>query len=119
MSVAEIRSKLPVFIVLAREPGSNCYKGLIENSFTMDWSSDRVRAFWTGKAYSILGEHQLDGQKDAEAQKKYYKIKHPDWMIEIFDARSPECPILINWEAWYKANTKYDSRNMPFAMREG
>lgn len=84
-------------------------EGLIENSFSMDFDKKRVRIFWSGKAYSILGEQIINGIDHANhnAKKKDY----------IFDPLDPLCPVQIDWTAWLSATDKFDFRNAPFTVR--
>ena len=119
----DIKRLSPLWVVLRQAPGENGWHGLVENSFTMEWNSDRVCIFWTGIAYSILGEHCINGQDSAREQVEYYTKKHPDCKIQAFDAQSPECPIEIDWDYWWEAmqagaRRKYDSRNAKFKIKE-
>lgn len=99
---------LPIRIVLREQDGK--IKGLIENSFSMDFSDSRVRIWWSGKAYSFLGEHHLNGIDDATHNTKNGDI--------IVDPLSDDCPVEINWDAWVKSTGKYEKRNAPFKMKE-
>lgn len=117
---ARIRA-MPVHIVLAIQPLSNSYHGLIEQSFSMEWDANRVNMFWTGTAYSMLGTHQLDGAAEAEEHRKLYAARHPDWRIEVYDAKSDDCPVEINWDNWVAcmvAGSKYGARNAYFTIKD-
>ncbi len=112
---------MPAWVLIAWIPGENHPKGLIEHSFSMDWSGERARMWWSGKAISILGEHTLDGLKDAEKQRDYYSLRNPDWRFEIIDSLDPDSPIEIDRERWLRAmydGGKFDSRNASFKMKE-
>lgn len=114
---------LPIRCLLGRAPLDNHPKGLVENSFSMDWRDDRILLFWSGKAYSILGEHKLDATKEIEAQLEHYRRQHPDWEFLALDPLAEDSPIEIDWQFWLDAREagarrKYDSRNAPFKMRE-
>lgn len=100
---------LPIRVVIRRTEDGKI-EGLIENSFSMDWSSFRVNIFWSGKAYSILGEHNLDATKDAE-----HNAKSGDLVI---DPLAEDSPIEVDWAIWRKATLKFDKRNAPFTMRK-
>jgi hypothetical protein len=112
---------MPVYVVLARKPGENGLSGLIELSFAMDWSAERVNMFWTGTAYSILGKHEIDGREWATDNCKSMSRHHPDWDISVYDAHAEDCPIEIDWDRWTLAMTtntnKYYKRNAPFTMK--
>jgi hypothetical protein len=99
---------LPIRVVLRKE--DDTYKGLIENSFSMDFSETRVRVWWSGKAYSILGEHNLSGIEDAE-----HNAKPGDLVI---DPLAEDSPIEVDWEAWEKSTSKFDKRNAPFKLKD-
>lgn len=112
---------LPLRVLLATPPGGNAPQALIEHSFSMDWSEDRALVFWSGKAYSILGEHTLNAVKEIEYQRRHYKAAKPGWKIEAIDPLDPNCPILIDWDSWFRAQErgdKFGSRNPPFKMKE-
>lgn len=112
---------MPVFIVLARMPQENAYRGLIERSFSMDWDKDRVNMFWTGTAYSFLGTHSIDGKEDAEHMCKIYSERFPEWEIKVYDAKDKNCPVEIEWEAWAEAMlacSKFNSRNAKFSIKD-
>lgn len=73
-----LKENTPLRIMIKKTDGA--YKGYIENSFNMDWSQTHVLVYWSGKAYSMLGEHELCALKDVEyhmrndntAAKQYY-----------------------------------------------
>jgi hypothetical protein len=87
------------------------WNGLCENSFSMGWMESRVRVWWSGKAYSMLGEHYINGIDDA-------KHNCRDSGEIIFDPLSDDCPIEIDWEMWTKAKTKFDQRNAIMKVKE-
>jgi hypothetical protein len=99
---------LPIRIVLKKTDTG--WAGLVENSFSMDPSSGYVRIWWSGKAYSILGEHDLNGIKDAE-----HNAKDSDY--QVFDPLSDDCPVEVNWAIWRGSTTKYYQRNAPFKVK--
>lgn len=114
--------QFPVFIVLARKPGANAFTGLIENSFSMDWSDDRVNMFWSGTAYSILGQHEIDGRENADFNCRKMAQNHPTWELQVYDAHADDCPVTIDWERWIDAMLvgqarKFDSRNAHFVTK--
>ena len=96
---------LPIRIVL-RKTEEGKLQGLCEDSFSMSMSDHNVSIFWSGKAYSMLGEHNLDGIKNAEHNAKPGDL--------ILDPLSEDCPVVINWDKWLNATTKYAQRNAPF-----
>lgn len=99
---------LPIRVVIRKEDDK--IKGLIENSFSMDFSETRVRVWWSGKAYSFLGEHNLNGIEDAE-----HNAKPGDLVIDPF---AEDSPIEVDWAAWEKSTDKFGKRNAPFRIRE-
>jgi hypothetical protein len=100
---------LPIRIVL-RKTEDGKVQGLCEDSFYMSMSDHHVRIWWSGKAYSMLGEHNISGIDDAE-----YNAKEGDLILDPF---LDDCPVEINWEKWRAATTKYSHRNAPFKMKE-
>ena len=98
--------RAPYRVVLTKNPDGT-HLGLCENSFSMSYEKNRVLIFWSGKAYSLLGEHQLDAVAWAQHQVK----SETDL---VFDPFSDECPIEIDWDRWLTAKTKYDQRNARF-----
>lgn len=99
---------LPIRIVLRKEDGK--YKGLIENSFSMDYDNNRIRIWWSGKAYFMLGKHNLSAIDDAK-----YNAKSDDIILDPF---SEDCPIEIDWKAWISAKDKFGKRNAPFKEKQ-
>ena len=100
---------LPIRIVLRKNEDGKL-QGLCEDSFSMSMSDYNVRIWWSGKAYSMLGEHNLSGIEDAE-----HNAKEGDF---ILDPLLDECPVEINWEKWTTATTKYSKRNALFKVKE-
>ena len=106
---AYIQKYTPIRIILNRE----CTMGYCEESFCMSESNNRVRIWWSGKAYSILGEHTINGIDDSA-----YNIKDSNRLI--FDPTDPMCPVNIDWELWLNDmynNNKYGSRNANFTIK--
>ena len=85
----------------------------------MNWSSIRVRFWWT----DIISDPTLgltfdvDGMRDAEAHAKHCRREHPSWEITVWDAHDQNLPISIDWNAWAQADDKYSHRNPTFAMK--
>lgn len=100
---------LPIRIVLRKGEDSKL-QGLCEDSFGMSMSNYNVRIWWSGKAYSILGEHNINGIEDAGHNAKEGDI--------ILDPLLDDCPVEVNWEKWTTATTKYDKRNALFTVKE-
>lgn len=100
---------LPVRIVVSKSEDGKI-TGLCEDSFSMSTSPTHVRIWWSGKAYSFLGEHNLNGIKDAEYNRKGNDL--------ILDPLSDDCPVEIDWAKWQSATTKYGKRNAPFKIKE-
>lgn len=103
----------PMRIVI-RPTDDGKYEGLIENSFDMGWSRERVCIFWSGKAYSILGEHQINGVEWAQQNCNTARGEL------MFDPEDPACPVDVNLKYWHESwarRGKFDQRNGPFKMR--
>jgi hypothetical protein len=90
---------------------------MTEESFSMGWEERRVNIFWSSinRPGATI---KIDGERGAKAN------MGPDAEAMIFDPLDEECPIQINWEAWFAAQTavpfrKYDARNAPFIVRPG
>jgi hypothetical protein len=106
---AKLERYLPIRVVLSLGDDGRVL-GLTEESFSMGREPDRVNLFWSGKAYSILGEHQLDGVKWAADN-----AKKPGDLV--FDPLAEDSPIEVDWERWLASTSKYDKRNARFAAR--
>lgn len=100
---------LPLRIVMRKGDNGNL-EGLVEYSFCLGTSSSDVRIWWSGKAYSMIGEHHINGINDAEHNTKPGDL--------IFDPLAEDCPVEINWVAWRSATQKYGQRNAPFKLKE-
>lgn len=101
---------LPLRVVL-RKGEDGTLTGLVEESFSMAQAATTVRIWWSGKAYSMLGEHHINGISDAE-----HNAKPGDLIV---DPLSDECPIEIDWDRWLTATTKYSQRNALFKIKGG
>lgn len=99
---------LPLRIILRKE--DNIYKGVIENSFSIELSDKYVRLWTSGKAYSFLGEHILNADDDAR-----HNSKKGDLIMDPFDEK---CPIEIDWDKWRAAKDKFNIRNASFKYKE-
>jgi hypothetical protein len=100
---------LPIRVVL-RKGEDGTLKGLTEESFSMGWEGKYVRVWWSGKAYSMLGEHDLSGIDDAT-----HNAEEGDLII---DPLAEDSPIQVDWNSWLSATSKYYSRNAPFKIKE-
>lgn len=103
----QLTPMMPLRIILRKE--DNNLAGLCEDSFSMSTVRGKARIWWSGKAYSMLGEHTIDGVKDAEHNAKEGDI--------IYDPLSEECPVTIDWDKWLNATTKYEKRNASFTTK--
>lgn len=105
---------LPVRAVIRRHTDGSI-EGLTEESWNMNWSNKRVNIFWSGNAYSMLGESVLDAQADAEHNCK--KPAAPDLFTaqeSVIDLMADDCPVAVDWKSWLNASHKYDKRNAHF-----
>lgn len=121
--------KYPGYILLVKKPSENSYSGIVEGSFALDSNKDRTRFFWTGVAYFLGNQYDIDGKKDAQEMMDYYLKKYPDWEIEMFDVENEDLPVTIDWEQWFKDNepnpntlsgvkNKFGARNVKFEMKD-
>jgi hypothetical protein len=108
----KIKSLSPMYAVV-RVNSKGTLSGLVEHSFSMDQSSDRVNIFWSGKGSSILGSHDLDGKKWASENCK----KSRGWFI--VELGSDDCPIEVDYVNWLTGPSKFTRRNARFKTREG
>lgn len=104
------------FRVLFRKDETGRWVGLVEHSFSMGWSPDRVLILWSGKYYSNIGTTgEIDAEKDGKDHYDTYRKEYSD--VLLVDPTAPECPFEIDWEAWLNAGSKYNKRNAPFKVR--
>ena len=108
---ARVERLMPMRVVIRHYPDGTM-KALTEESWNMNWSNERALIFWSGKGYSIFGEHLLDGIAAAQEH-----CSPKDIMV---DPCAEDSPIRMDWMRWLNAKTKYDKRNAPFRLnREG
>jgi len=118
------------YIVLGRKPTDNAYQGIVELSFSMGLSSDRVNFNWSSDnaTSNFGGNFEVDGLKLAEKAKYAFTKEYPDMVFEIFDVHNDELPVVINWDQWRKdsaqdpetlsgVKNKMGARNPLFEMR--
>lgn len=103
---------LPIRVVVRIEDGA--IEGRVEHSFSMGWERKCINIFWSGNAYSMLGEHKLDGVSWAEQNVNSYNPKE-----FVIDPLAEDSPVEIDWESWLSATTKFDKRNAPFKVKPG
>lgn len=104
----DISRYLPIRVILAEKEGK--LQGYVEHSFSMDWSETQVLIYWSGKAYSMLGEHKLDAIK-------WSSDNNVAAGGTIYDPLTEDCPIEIDWARWLSATNKFDKRNAPFKLK--
>lgn len=118
------------FVILGRHPGGNAVSGIIENSFSMSVSSERVLFWFLGTAYSNLGtKHELTREKVLKNCQRYIDMFSKDGMEYVaWDVRDPDLPVELNWERWLYdsepsdrtlsgVRDKFGARNIQFRMR--
>lgn len=102
----KIQSLSPMYAVVCVNPDGTL-SGLVEHSFSMDKSADRVNIFWTSKKIDINGKQWAEHNCN----------KNLGWFV--VDLTSADCPIEVDWLAWLNATYKFTMRNAPFKLREG
>lgn len=121
MTEQEIKEKLqrflPIRCVVRQHNVDRKVMGLVEHSFCMDWSDNRVNIFWSGKAYSILGEHTLDGVEWASGNCTPTDGDLITPAEFVIDPLAEDSPIEVDWEKWLTATDKFTKRNAPFKTK--
>jgi len=113
---------LPGYVILGTVPGGNSLSAVIELSFAMDESMERV-LFWFVRP-DMKAENVL---KNCERYREMFSKGGKEF--KIWDVRDPELPIEINWEEWLWAQSyddrkvsgvrdKFRGRNPQFKMKE-
>ena len=113
---ARIERFLPLRVVIRRHADGSI-EGLTEESWNMNWSANRANIFWSGKAYSMLGESVLDAEADAKHNCKKNTASDLFTAQEmVIDPMAEDSPIAIDWKRWLNAAHKYDKRNAHFVL---
>lgn len=102
----KIKSLSPMYAVVCVNPDGTL-SGLVEHSFSMDKSLERVNVFWTSEKRGI------DGKKWAKEN------SNPSNGWFVIELTAEDCPIEIDWMSWLKSTYKFTSRNARFKLREG
>jgi hypothetical protein len=102
----KIQSLSPMYAVVCVNPDGTL-SGLVEHSFSMDKSAERVNVFWTSEKRGI------DGKKWATDNSN----KANGWFV--IELTAEDCPIEVDWLTWLNATYKFTQRNAPFKIREG
>lgn len=125
----EDKMAYPGYVILAVLPGEEWYSGYVEHSFSMAFSANDTRFWWSGKAKdNIFGkEWDLNGFKNAKYHADDIRKNHPGIEPLIFDARDDELlPVTLHWKQWLIdtspgkngwARSKYGDRNIRFTMK--
>lgn len=112
--------------IIVRPTADGSWEGLVEHSFSLDWSRTHVNMFWSGKAYSILGETKIDSVEWAHDNMTRKTSEYSEVRVPIndgracFDPEDPACPIEVNLAYWHESwakRGKFDCRNAPFKVR--
>lgn len=127
------------YVVLGKREGGNAYSAVIERSFSMDVSSERVNVFLIGVFTDNLvgAKWDLTKQKVLACAEKYRAtfsgrgdiVGCPKMQFEVWDIDDPKLPIVIDWDDWRRGNErsdktlsgvrdKFSARNPRFYMRE-
>lgn len=119
---AERLRGLPIHVIIGSEVGSNRFLGacrrLIGND--MEWKVDRVAVWPTGK-YGLFNQ---DGYATAERVAMLLRLGLPDWVVTVYDARDPHCPIEVDITRWSMDHAmgglsrRYEGANARFKMKE-
>lgn len=102
------------FIAIGREPTANAYSGIIEHSFSMDTSPERVRLF-------RIRADGFEGRASAEHNAKKFGSHY-----EVYDIDDPACPVILDWVDYEKIVArktdklwfKFETRNLKFRHKE-
>ena len=112
------RELLTGYVVVGQQPGDNALCAVIEHSFSMDASKTHAQLYWTGTAYTIVGEIEIDGKAHAEEQLRNFNRSRPGWNFRVFHIEDEDCPIVLDLEAQRRATSKFGRRNVPFTMKD-
>lgn len=97
----------PMWVVCRINEGR--VEGLVENSFSMDWTTDRAMVFW----------NSIDGTIEAESWARHNEMR--DEGGRAFMLGSPECPIEISEDSMgksFNSTYKYTQRNALFTQKK-
>lgn len=106
----QLAKYLPIRMVVRLH--ENTIEGKIELSFSMGWNADRANVFWSGRSYSVLGEHDSDAVKWAGQNINKYDANEV-----MIDPLSEDSPIEVDWQSWLSASDKYNKRNAKFTVK--
>lgn len=107
---AKLEPYFPIRMVVRIHEGK--VQGKVEHSFSMDWDDGHVNVFWSGKAFSMLGEHQLNGEKWAKGNLNQWKTEE-----FLIDPLAEDSPIEVDWEKWIASTDKFNKRNAHFTVK--
>lgn len=112
--LAWVARNLP-YRVIVRKGEDGAYEGVTEESFCMATHKQRARLWWSGKAYSILGEHVINGVDDAK-----HNAKKPGDVI--YDPLAPDSIVRVDWPRRFNKDlplkSKFSDRNAVFTVKE-
>ena len=101
--------------VIVRKAADGAYEGVTEESFCMATNKQRARLWWSGKAYSLLGEHVIDAVDHAERN----ATKPGDL---VYDPLAPDSIVHVDWPHRFGKDLtrkdKYSDRNALFIIKE-
>lgn len=81
--------KLSPIRVIIRKNSAGKIEGQVEHSFSMGWSENLVNIYWSGTAYSMLGEHEMNAIEWANGN-----AINPGEMV--IDPLTPDSPIKVD-----------------------
>lgn len=106
------------YVVVGQQPGDNALCAVVEHSFAMDASKTHAQLYWSGTAYTIIGEIEIDGKVHAEEQVKAFNRSRPGWNFRAYHIEDEDCPIVLDLETHRVATSKFGRRNPSFTMKD-
>lgn len=123
------KSYLKAYALFGKDKVTGVLYGYVEHSFSMGLSQTDVRR-WPIQAYDVKLNKELTF-RDLSEQKKYQERllanlerdrkslsdKYPQLEFFIVRLNSKNCPVIIDWKAFHKAEGKYDRRNVKWRKK--
>lgn len=130
--------KIKSYVTLRISKTTGEIEGLIEHSFSMGWSKERVRVDRTNESSvesfnSYWSKKQPFPKANSKAAvtlyychrsiRRHYKKQNPGYDVKIFRVGSKNCPIKIDWREVVFMHrkisqySKFNMRNLPFKIK--
>lgn len=113
------------WIILGRHKSTGKYVGIVEHSFSMGISNDRVRVEKEWEVLYFMKDESERREKTTKSVKYWqkniatYSKRYPQYEFKIYRVGTKNCPVKIDWTDYHNGKKeKFERRNLIFTTRQ-